>query len=42
MPLLICENWPNNLTGQGFKMQQLHDEIDNKKKISHSTVESLI
>ena len=37
MPLLICENWPNNMTGQGFKMQQLHDEIDTKK-ISHTVL----
>ena len=31
MPLLICENWPNNMTGQGVQMQQLQEEIDKKK-----------
>ena len=36
MPLLICEYWPNNMTGQGVKMQQLHDKID--KKIKFDTV----
>ena len=30
MPLLICENWPNNMTGQGVQMQQLQEEIDKK------------
>ena len=30
MPLLICEYWPNNMTGQGVKMQQLQDKIDKK------------
>ena len=28
MPLLICENWPNNMTGQGVQMQQLQEKID--------------
>ena len=36
MPLLICEYWPNNMTGQGVKMKQLHDKID--KKILFHTV----
>ena len=30
MPLLICENWPNNMTGQGVKLQQLQEKIDKK------------
>ena len=30
MPLLICENWPNNMTDQGVKLQQLQEKNDNK------------
>ena len=30
MPLLICENWPNNMIGQGVKLQQLQEKIDKK------------
>ena len=30
MPLLICENWPNNMTCQGVKLQQLQEKIDKK------------
>ena len=31
MPPLICENWPNNMIGQGVKLQQLQEKIDKKK-----------
>ena len=27
MPLLICENWPNNMTCQGVKLQQLQEKM---------------
>ena len=27
MPLLICENWPNNMTDQGVKLQQLQEKM---------------
>ena len=30
MSLLIYENWPNNMTDQGVKLQQLQEKNDKK------------